>query len=101
MDQGREIVSIRANQDHDTLVTQKIGAHIRSTTCYLICLRHLIRSKANRIFFLRNDLFSFMRTQHVLSYRPILVPRAGPGAAMLAVFSSVQYKYVKSYRAYN
>jgi len=46
------------------------NAHVRSNLCYLISLRHLIRSRAgtNRILFIRTDLFSFMRAQHVLSY---------------------------------
>ena len=48
-----------------------IGAHVRSNLCYLICLRHLIRSKEaqNKIFVsFTKYLFSFMRAQHVLSY---------------------------------
>ena len=38
----------------------EIGAHVMSNICYLICLRHLINSRAftNRIFFIRNYLFS-------------------------------------------
>ena len=54
----------------------EIGAHVRSNLCYLSCLRHLIRSRAviNHIFFLRKDLFSFMRAQNVLSYHLIYVP---------------------------
>ena len=49
-----------------------IGAHI-SNLCYFISLRQLIRSKAgtNRDLFPRNDLFFFMRAQHVLSYHLI------------------------------
>ena len=46
-------------------------ALIRRNLCYLICLRHLERSRAgtNRIFFLlRKDLFFFMGAQYVLSY---------------------------------
>ena len=49
----------------------EIGApHVRSNICYLICLRHLIGSRAvtNRICSLRKDLFSFVRAHHVLSY---------------------------------
>ena len=43
----------------------EIGAHGRSNFCYLICLKHLIRSRAgiNLIF-----PFSFIRAQHVLRY---------------------------------
>ena len=38
----------------------EIGAHSRRSLCYLICLRHLIRSRVtNRIFFFRKD-FIFM-----------------------------------------
>ena len=40
-------------------------SHERGYLCYLIYLRQLIRS---RVFFFRKDIFSFMRTQHVLSY---------------------------------
>ena len=41
--------------------------------CYLICLRHLIRSKAvtNRIVFSSKRLTFFMRAQHVLSFHLI------------------------------
>ena len=37
---------------------KEIGMNIRSNLCYLICLRHLIRSRAvtNRIFFLQKAL---------------------------------------------
>ena len=47
----------------------EIGAHVRSNIFNLICLRHLIRSRAiiNCIFLLE-DLFSFKRAQHILSY---------------------------------
>ena len=54
----------------------EIGAHVLwSKLCYLICLRHLIRSRAiaNRIFFLRKD---FMRAHHVMSYHLSYVPLA-------------------------
>ena len=54
----------------------EISAHVKKKLCNLICLRHLIRSKAitNHIFFLRKDIFSFICAQHVLSYhdRPTL-----------------------------
>ena len=37
----------------------EMGAHVRSNLCYLICIRHLIRSRAVTIvFFLREYLFS-------------------------------------------
>ena len=38
----------------------EIGAQVRSNLCYLIWLRHLIRSRAvkNRIFFIRKYVFS-------------------------------------------
>ena len=47
------------------------GAHVRINLCYLIYRRYLIRSGAvtNRFFFGRKDLISFMRAQHVLSYK--------------------------------
>ena len=48
-----------------------IGAHVRSKLCCLICIWQLIRSRAitDRIYFLfRNDIYSVMRAQHVLSY---------------------------------
>ena len=48
----------------------EIGAHVGSNLCYLICLRHYIRSRAatNRICFSTKRLFSFMRAQQVLCY---------------------------------
>ena len=51
-----------------------IGAHVRSTICYLICLRHLIRSRTvtnrqDNCF--RQDLSSFMHAHHALSYHLI------------------------------
>ena len=49
----------------------EIYAHVRSNSCYMICLRHLIR-----IFFSPNRLFSFMRAQHLQSYHLIQVPWA-------------------------
>ena len=44
-----------------------IGAHVRSYLCYLICSNHLVKSRAvtNLFFFLRKDLFSFMRALQV------------------------------------
>ena len=50
-----------------------IDAHVRSNRFYLICLRHFISSRTvtNRFFFLRKDLLSFMRAQHVLTYHLI------------------------------
>ena len=50
------------------MVSQKIGAHVRSNVDNFICLRQLIgsRSVKNRKF-LRRDLFFFMRAQHVLN----------------------------------
>ena len=40
--------------------------YVESDLCYLIYLRHLIRLRASidRYFFLREDLFSFIRAQH-------------------------------------
>ena len=46
----------------------KIGAHVLNNLCYLICLKHLIRSRAERNW---KNLFSFMRAQRVLSYHDI------------------------------
>ena len=45
----------------------EIGAHVRSNLCYTICLRHLIiwRAFTNRIFFLRKDIFFFMRERNM------------------------------------
>ena len=47
-----------------------IGAHVRINLSYLIRCGVFIRSGAviNRKFFLRKDLFSFMREQDVISY---------------------------------
>ena len=49
----------------------EIGAHVRSNLNHLICLRHLIRSRevTYRIFLHRKEVVSFLRAQHVLSYR--------------------------------
>ena len=54
----------------------EIGAHVGSNICYLICLRHLIRSRvvSNSIYFLEKDLISLMLAQDVLSYHVIQVP---------------------------
>ena len=54
----------------------EIGAHVRRNLSYLICLRHLIGSRAvtYRIFFLWKYLVSSIRSQHVLSYYLIMVP---------------------------
>ena len=48
------------------------GAHVRINICYLICLSHLIRSRAviSRVFF-SEFFFYCMRAQHVLSYHVI------------------------------
>ena len=35
----------------------EIGAHVRSNLCYLICLRHLIRSRAVTRYFLSEKTF--------------------------------------------
>ena len=51
----------------------EIGAHVRSELYYLICLGHLIRSRAVTNL-LRTYLFSLMRAPNVLSYHLILVP---------------------------
>ena len=56
--------------DHKLILdsNSEIGAHLRSNICNLTCSMHLIRSRSvtNRIFFyLRKDLFSFLRAQHV------------------------------------
>ena len=44
--------------------------YIRSNLFHLNCLKHLIRSRAdkNRIFFLEKDIFSFMPAQYVLNF---------------------------------
>ena len=49
----------------------EIEAHVRLPLCYLICLRHLIRSGGATI---QKYLVSFMRAQHVRSYLLIYVP---------------------------
>ena len=48
----------------------EIGAQVRSNLCYLIYLRHLMRSRGvtNRFFFSHKNFLSFKRAQHVLSY---------------------------------
>ena len=53
----------------------EIGAHIRRNICYLICLMHLIRSKAvTNQFFPPKRFFSLFRAQHVMSYHLIMIP---------------------------
>ena len=39
--------------------SSELGAHVRSNLCYLICLGHLIKSRAfkNRIFSLKRPIF--------------------------------------------
>ena len=46
----------------------EIDTRVRGNIYYLICLRHLIRSRpvTNRIFFLRKDLFFSMCARHLL-----------------------------------
>ena len=48
----------------------EIGTHVKRNLEYLICLRHLIRSKVvtNRLLFLRVYIFFFMRAQIDLCY---------------------------------
>ena len=54
----------------------EIDAHVRSNLCYLICSRHLIRSRpvTDQISFSIINLFFFMDTQDVLSYHLTKVP---------------------------
>ena len=55
------------------MANAEIGAHVRRNICYLICSRHLTRSRVvtSQIFFVRKVLFSFMRAQSVLNYHII------------------------------
>ena len=48
----------------------------RSNLYYLICLRHFIisRGATSRLFFLRKDIYFFMRAQHIMSYHLINLP---------------------------
>ena len=61
----------------------KIGAHVRSYHCYLMCFRHLIRSRedTNPIFIFGKDILSFIVAQHVLSYHLIYEPFSAQLAA--------------------
>ena len=45
--------------DYGTYIGWKLDAHVRSNLCYLICLRHLLRSRAvmNRIFSPKRPMF--------------------------------------------
>ena len=47
-----------------------IGAQVSSNLCYLICLRHLLRSGVfkNRIFVFKRPIFVHPLVKHVLSY---------------------------------
>ena len=84
----------------------EIGAYVRSNPCYLICLRHLIRSKTfiNHIFFhgaLEPLLFDFrVRIHHLLGgqkngKRCFGVLREGLCVTCPCgqVFSSLKYNY--------
>ena len=64
----------------------EIGAPVRRNPFYKNFLRHFIRSRAvtNRLIFLRKDLFSFMRAQHVLSYHLMQVPWSIPRQLLFA-----------------
>ena len=61
--------------------SSEIGANVRSNLCHLICLRHLIRSRALTYGLFPEILFSFMIAQHVLSYLSNVsnMIRSGPG----------------------
>ena len=64
---------VRSDHGTTTYIRWKLGkryTRIRSNLWYLICLRHIIRFESSHkvYFFLRKDLFFFMRLQHVLSY---------------------------------
>ena len=54
----------------------EIGARLRSDLDYLICFRHLFKSRAvaNLKLFVRKDLLAFTSAQRVLSYHLIQVP---------------------------
>ena len=67
----------RQSSKHFTGCNIEIGAYARSNICYLICLRHLIRSRAvtNWIFSSSEiPYLTFMRAQHAQSYHIICVP---------------------------
>ena len=53
-----------------------IGAPVRSSLCYLTCIKHSIVSSAvtNRIFFVQKDIFSFLPAHYDLSCHLIYVP---------------------------
>ena len=74
-----DIFSDRLYSVHWTMVfrldgNSEIGAQAKCHLFYLIYLMHFIsRAVTNRIFF-QQKLFSFIRSQHVLSYHPIYVP---------------------------
>ena len=55
----------------------EFGTHVNRIICHLICLRHLMRSRAvtNLILFIRKDQFFFMRARHALSYQLIQTER--------------------------
>ena len=69
---------MQVNENPIALIIDKysdISAHGRFNIYYLICLRHLIRSRVdtNPIFFVRKDQVFFMRVLHDLSYHLIKV----------------------------
>ena len=60
--------------DHGTVlildVNSEMGAHVRSNSCYLICLRHLIRLReVTKLFFLSEKTFfpSCLRNLHFVT----------------------------------
>ena len=48
-----------------------VGADVRSNLCYLICLRHLNKSRAVTT---QKNIFSFKLVQHALCYHNIILP---------------------------
>ena len=70
--------------------------YLRNSCAGLICLRHLIWSRAvtNRIFFYPKRL-NFIRAQHVLSYHLIQVPWNDPGPDTWPIHKAgYTYKFV-------
>ena len=49
------------------LIVDGLGAHVRSSLGYLICLRHFIVPRAVKFFLPERRLFSFMDAQDVPS----------------------------------
>ena len=75
-------------------VNSEIGAHVRSNPCYLICLRHLIRTRAvaNRIFSPERYIFlyAYATCSELPSYTSTM-GRTGAGYPVKSYFLNILF----------